>query len=249
MGGTGRRGGSTRKSGGAVTRIPELLSSVASAALLGISCTNDPPHPSPLTNFFFHSFHFTLPSLKSLFFHFPASAPSRHWFLTGFIYCPLLKNPTIKICRRCTLGSLPLRFLFACMPQRCLHFMPDNTSPSPSNLSLVLHCPEPTHSLTSALHHCLDFMMTFSCSYVPHVDRIHDLHLSTLFTFPFLFVILPFLSVFISSSSCVCACPSPSIFCQTTVPAPNPTLSHISHTVPCSCPRSFQPRLSYQHPH
>jgi len=80
------------------------------------------------------------------------------------------------------------------MPQHdCLHFMPNNTS---SPFSLVLHCPGPTHSLTSALHHCLDFMMTFSCSYLPHVDRIHDLHLFTLFTFPFLFVILPFLYFF-----------------------------------------------------
>ena len=121
------------------------------------------------------------------------------------------------------------------MPQHDrLHLCP-KTPPPPSNFSLVLHCPEPTHSLTSALHHCLDFMMTFSCSYVPHVDRIHDLHLSTLFTFPFLFVILPFLPSFISSSSCVCACLSPSIFRQTTMLAPNASLSHISHTVSCSC--------------
>lgn len=53
--------------------------------------------------------------------------------------------------------------------------------------------------------------------------------------FLFLLVILPFLPSFISSSSCVCACLSPSIFRQTTMLAPNASLSHISHTVSCSC--------------
>ena len=53
--------------------------------------------------------------------------------------------------------------------------------------------------------------------------------------FLFLFVILPFLPSFISSSSCVCACLSPSIFRQTTMLAPNASLSHISHTVSYSC--------------
>jgi hypothetical protein len=95
-------------------------------------------------------------------------------------------------------------------------------------------CPEHAHYLTSALHHCLDFFITLSCSYVPHVDRIHDLHLSTYLPFPFLTAILPFL--FISfSSSCVCACLSPSILSDTVLALqPNP-ISSLTYIVPYSC--------------
>ena len=139
------------------------------------------------------------------------------------------------------------------MPQHDrLHLCP-KTPPPPSNLSLVLHCPEPTHSLTSALHHCLDFMMTFSCSYVPHVDRIHDLHLSTLFTFPF-FVCDPSISSLFHIIFLLRVCLPISVHIPSDHNA-SPQRKPISHLTYClmfvsiSHYRSFQPRLSYQQPH
>ncbi len=96
-------------------------------------------------------------------------------------------------------------------------------------------CPERAHYLTSALHHCLNFFMTLSCSYVPHVDRIHDLHLSTYLPFPFLTAILPFLFYLFALLLRVCLSISVYILSDTVLALqPNP-ISSLTYIVPYSC--------------